>query len=45
MDDKAIDNLIDERFEFKELGTGWNSYIYYFLSTNFHFSLIENHKI
>lgn len=27
MDDEAIDNLIDERFEFKELGTGWNSYI------------------
>lgn len=27
MDDEAIDNLIDEGFEFKELGTGWNSYI------------------
>lgn len=27
MDDEAIDNLISEGFEFKELGTGWNSYI------------------
>lgn len=27
MDDEAIDNLEKEGFEFKELGTGWNSYI------------------
>ena len=27
MDDRAIENLENEGFEFKYLGTGWNSYI------------------